>query len=782
MAAPATLSDVVGRLRAEGQLTRNTGTNSIKSLNNALLSLTSAVSVGLSAQTLKLSETLDFLTVWKNEDTIRRQLDRASADRPAGAGAGAGAGANISALGGGLLRGGAKAAAGAGLLGLAMPAFFGGLMAGDATLGWLSQFGSGFNFDNLKAAAIGFTDMIADIDERSLVTLGAIMGISAIGGTKAALGLGSMGVAISAFLGGLLVGDGLFSGVTALGGNLNFSGMKSALVGFSDMIIGLKPDALTALGVLMTGSAVAGMIGKDPLGASKSLGSMGIAISAFLGGLLAGDAIFAGVSALGGSLDFGSMKKVLAGFSSSISALTPEAGTALAAIIGASGVAAAFGVGPKEALGMASIMTGIGAGISGLMLGLFGGSAGIEWLQKSTGATGAGMASAFKMFNDSVGELNNENAIIALGAIIGAGSVIGGLIGPAGGLWAAGGIFAVMTGIGLGISGLMLGLFGGSAGIEWLQKSTGATGAGMVSAFKMFNDSIVQITPEAITKMKDLVALGGIDLVGALGGLGAGIVALMGAGGLAQIGAAAKEGLLAGVDWLFGTNLADGSKSTIEFLVDSLDPLKKLDMTLITKMDGFGQAIDRFASSFATLGKIDAGKSSIGLTKMMKDLGGMLTLMDHAMTGEPFNPNSGVNAFMKNLFGNEQDIITFGPGLNNMDMSKITNLTNFINSMRGAFSGGGGADNLPGGAGNDTLSTKLSTQNFANNLDSVMGRIARVEGAAMSGNQMNPTIVVNAPTVAPVNNRVTGATNVSNQRVTSVGTGAGMSGIGRFAN
>ena len=48
----------------------------------------------------------------------------------------------------------------------------------------------------------------------------------------------------------------------------------------------------------------------------------------------------------------------------------------------------------------------------------------------------------------------------------------------------------------------------------------------------------------------------------------------------------------------------------------------------------------------------------------------------------------------------------------------------------------------------------------------------------------NPTIVVNAPTVAPVNNNVTGPTNVSNQRVTSIGygNGSGGSGLARFAN
>lgn len=60
-------------------------------------------------------------------------------------------------------------------------------------------------------------------------------------------------------------------------------------------------------------------------------------------------------------------------------------------------------------------------------------------------------------------------------------------------------------------------------------------------------------------------------------------------------------------------------------------------------------------------------------------------------------------------------------------------------------------------------------------------RLDRVEQSEI-GRSGSPTIVVNAPTVAPVNNNVTGPTNVSNQRVTSIGTGSGMSGLGRFAN
>lgn len=81
----------------------------------------------------------------------------------------------------------------------------------------------------------------------------------------------------------------------------------------------------------------------------------------------------------------------------------------------------------------------------------------------------------------------------------------------------------------------------------------------------------------------------------------------------------------------------------------------------------------------------------------------------------------------------------------------------------------------------NTAAGEFLAQNFDENLRPIMGRIASVETAAMNNGQMQPIIITNAPTVAPVNNNVTGPTNVNNQRVTSIGSGGG-SGLARFAN
>lgn len=66
-------------------------------------------------------------------------------------------------------------------------------------------------------------------------------------------------------------------------------------------------------------------------------------------------------------------------------------------------------------------------------------------------------------------------------------------------------------------------------------------------------------------------------------------------------------------------------------------------------------------------------------------------------------------------------------------------------------------------------------------LISQQNRLAMIEKSETE-RSVSPTIVVSAPTVAPVNNNVTGPTNISNQRVTAIGNGSGGSGMARFAN
>jgi hypothetical protein len=212
------------------------------SINNTLTSQ-STILQNLYDKSVESNEDLQRAIAFNSISNQTRPSPGTSASGQAGKSFGREAGAG---LGRGVGRVGGIAA-----LGLALPAFFGGLMAGDATLGWLSTFGSGFDFTNLEAAAVGFSDIVENINPAGMTALAGIMAISAIGGTKAATGLGAMGFAISAFLGGLLAGDAVFAGYSALGGNFEFGSLKSVLEGFSSSIAVLtQTESITLAGIV----------------------------------------------------------------------------------------------------------------------------------------------------------------------------------------------------------------------------------------------------------------------------------------------------------------------------------------------------------------------------------------------------------------------------------------------------------------------------------------------------------------------------------------------------
>ena len=571
-----------------------------------------------------------------------------------GAGMGKGLGLGLGMLGG------------LGSLGLALPAFFGGLMAGDAGLEWMSQFGSGFDFTSLKASIAGFSDVISVMDPKSMTALAALIAVSGFSGTRGAKGLGAMGLGISAFLGGLMAGNLVFTAVDALGGSLDFGALKTTMSGFSDAILSLNPDSMVILAGIM------GLSGVGGTRAAKGVGSMGLAISAFLGGLLAGDQLFEGVNSLGVSLDFGALKTVLSGFSGAIASLTPEAAIALAGIIGGAGALATLGVGPAAAAKTAAIMTGIGAGISGLMIGLAAGDKAISWLNGKLPESG-GLATAFKTFNDSVGELNNETSILAFASILAAGGAIGALTGGAGPT-AAIGIASIMTGIGAGISGLFIGLAAGGKIVDLINMiPTG--GDGFTSVMRMFNNSILAITPEAITR---LTTMSNSKIGDGLVSLGAGMAAFFGAQGLGEVGNiynTAKDMIQGAVNWIFGTDFGGGQKSAIEMIIDGLKPLDTLGNDMITKMDSFGSAITRFVDSFQSLNNIQVSGLSANITSMLTNVGGLLDAM-------PYLLNGGTWSGQRVGFG---DNINFGDGLNSLSTENVDQIKNGLTELYSAL-------------------------------------------------------------------------------------------------
>ena len=449
-----------------------------------------------------------------------------------------------------------KGAAGLVAMGVAIPAFFGGLIAGDAALSWMKDIGADFNFSSLKAAALGFSDMIMSMDIKAFTVLGAIMAVSAVGSTRAAKGLAFMGIGISAFLMGLLAGDAVISGMKSMGWvDMKFSGMKGALEGFSSMIMGLSTEAQVALGAMLASSAVVGLVAKNPTSIGTAMAAMGAGISGFFIGLAVGDAALSWIGA-----DYTGLTKALKGFDSAVQALTPESMTALGAILGVSmGIGALTDESTKVKMvtGVAAVTAGIGA--------FFLGFAGMDAAAKKLGE-GDSVKKLMTNFAGAIGALDKQS-MIALGGIM----AIGGLFG------AVPGGLAVATGAAIGM---------------------GLIGAGIAAFFLAFDGlakvgSIIGIdgssTKTLVTNMADalktLTTLDGDQLMKlgkALPGIGVGIGAFFAADALGSISESVKKGF----NWLFGTQ--DQKDDKFQKMVDSLEPLKQIDAEA---MGGLGKVI-----------------------------------------------------------------------------------------------------------------------------------------------------------------------------------------------
>ena len=445
-----------------------------------------------------------------------------------------------------------KGAAGLVAMGVAIPAFFGGLLAGDAGLSWMKDIGMDFNFGSLKAAALGFSDMIMSMDIKAFTVLGAIMAVSAVGSTRAAKGLAFMGIGISAFLMGLLAGDAVISGAKSMGWvDMKFSGMKGALEGFSSMIMGLSTEAQVALGAMLVSSAVVGLVAKNPLSVGTAMAAMGAGISGFFIGLAVGDA---GLSWIGA--DYTGLTKALKGFDSAIGALTPESMTALGAILGVS-----MGIGAltdeKTKLKMVTGVAAVTAGIGAFFLGF----AGMDAAAKKLGE-GESAKKLIKNFSGAIGELD-ETSMIALGSILG----IGALFGATG----LGGAAAIGMGmVGAGIAAFFL-AFDGMAKVGDI---IGVDGSSTKNLVGNMADALKQLTT---LDGDQLMKLGK-----ALPGIGVGIGAFFAADALGSISQTVKDGF----NWLFGTK--DQKDDKFQKMVDSLEPLKQIDAEA---MGGLGKVI-----------------------------------------------------------------------------------------------------------------------------------------------------------------------------------------------
>ena len=540
---------------------------------------------------------------------------KAAAKATAGAAAEGGKKGFGALLGAGALAGAAlKGVSGIATMGVAISAFFGGLVIGNEALEFAANRGYGdFDFGAIKKSAKGFSEIVAELSPEAMISLGAIIAAGSFaskggmgGATGMAMGVAAMGLGITAFFGGLLLGDSILEGISVLTGGADFAGFKKVIAGFDSVVTDMSVQSRIVIGALLAAGAATSITGKAKATSTAfGVAAMGLGISGFFAGLLAGNILLEGVDVLGGDLNLTAMKTVVAGFADIVDSLDTKTMTALGAIFGLSFLTSYTT--KAKATEVAFGMAAIGAGIGGFFVGLALGDAALGFL----GTDFTGIGTAVKNFGEAISALD-EQALIALGALLGAGGIIGTLGGAGGSAKVAAG----MTAIGAGIAGFMIAL----AGADFVASVAG-DGSNVKALVTNFGDAISSLDNTA------LIALGGLLAAGAVFGPVGGAAAAL---GMTVIGAGiagfflAFEGL-AKFGELFGL---DGSttKKLIGNMSDGLKSLGGLDGENLLKVSGallkLGPAI------VALLGAEGLGKVANFVTDTLKGAWNWLTGKD----------------------------------------------------------------------------------------------------------------------------------------------------------
>ena len=236
-------------------------------------------------------------------------------------------------------------AAGLGALGFGIGAFFTGLSLGDK-----AQAMVGTDMSSTKKNMITLGEAFSETPMDGLLKMGVAMAIgSKFGSIGGALKMGLFGAGISAFFGGLALGD---KGMSAMG--VDGSTLKSMLVNLGEGLNAFSGTSLVALGGLLafgTAFGAAAVVG---------LPLLGIGLAGFLTAVV-GAAALLGKAGVDGS----NLKSILVNTAEGLAPLGQIDGTNLIAVGAAMG---AVGV------GMAALFSGKGiAGVMDFIGGFFGG-------------------------------------------------------------------------------------------------------------------------------------------------------------------------------------------------------------------------------------------------------------------------------------------------------------------------------------------------------------------------------------------------------------------------
>ena len=619
-----TLGDVIKRLRAEGDLSRNSGTHSIKSVKEILEE----------SRKSSLSDKEDKREKSRRDekqiDLLEQMARNGAASNSLVMGEGSLPSTGMAGLGVGLL----GAGVGLGAAGAGLGAFFMGLAGAEAIM---SKFGDG---ENLKNLLKNMADGLASFETRDLAALGAVLGFGAaagavpgLSGAAAGMGMGAVGLGLASFFVGLGAADKALSWLQT-----DYSNLPKMAKAISDTFAEFNLESMVGMATVLGGAGVAaalfgiGKTGKAAIG----MVAIGAGIAGFFTALGAGDAALTWMD-----VDGSKLTALMTHFSEGMSALVadPKVFSALAVMMAGSAGAALFGVGKaaKAAIGM----TALGAGIAGFFTALGAGDKALAWMDTD------GIKLRFLMINLSKGlSAFSDGQLGGLTAML----AVGGLFGMLpGGAALVGGAALGIGAIGLGLGAFFAGLGLGDAALDWM----GADGSG-----------IKKLMVNSADGLSALAAVDFKNLLGASAGMGAaaaGMIALLGVDGLYKLTDTITAGVKGIWNWITGNEGETKQKGIVEQVVDMLAPLSKIDANQLTLLEQLTTSLSLLGDSMKNLEGINLDDLKDTFQTLGQSVAFSIPLISAMYNGGPI----GAGWF------DGYDSLDFGPGLKDMPLTEV---------------------------------------------------------------------------------------------------------------
>ena len=619
-----TLGDVIKRLRAEGDLSRNSGTHSIKSVKEILEdSRKSSLSdkEDKREQSRRDEKQIDLLEQMARNGATSNDIINNKAALPTSGMAGLG----IGLLGAGVGLG----AAGAGL-----GAFFMGLSGAEAIM---ESFGEG---GNLKKLLTNLSEGLASFETRDLTALGVVLGFGAaagavpgLSGAAAGMGMGAVGLGLASFFVGLAAADKTMAWM-----DTDYTNLPKMATSISDTFANMDEDAMKGMAAILGVSAIAGgLFGIGKTGkAVIGMGAISAGIAAFFIGLGAADSTLSWMNTDGSKL-----KPLMTNFSEGMSALVADDkvfGTLATLMAGAAGTAL-FGVGAtaKATVGMGLL----GAGISAFFTALGAGDKGLAWMNTD----GSKLKDLMKNLSEGLKSFAGPHLSFLTAAMAGTGILAATGVGVVG-------VAAGATGLGVLGAGLGAFFIGIGAGDAILDKM-GADGGG-----------IKKLMVNTAEGLKELSKVDFVNLIGASTGMAAaagGMIALLGADGLSKLTGTITDGVKGIWGWLTGTDTDTKRPGIVQQVVDMLEPISQISESQLTLLEKLTDSLSALGESMRNLEGIKLNDLKDTFGELGSAVSFAIPLIDKIYNGGPI----GAGWF------DGYESLDFGPGLKEMPLTEI---------------------------------------------------------------------------------------------------------------